>query len=102
MTREPTSRSRRRLTATVTDLEVRVQRAFLVGVELPGMSSVEAERSLDELALLTDTAVPVDREWVPRRRSTPPPIWARERQRSWPRSPGPWISTWWCSTTRSH
>ncbi|HLE95008.1 MAG TPA: GTPase HflX [Acidimicrobiia bacterium] len=73
MTREPTSRSRRRLTATVTDLEVRVQRAFLVGVELPGMSSVEAERSLDELALLTDTAgaVPVDRELVHRRRIDP-------------------------------
>jgi GTP-binding protein HflX len=73
MTREPTSRSRRRLTATVTDLEVRVQRAFLVGVELPGMSSVEAERSLDELALLTDTAgaVPVDRELVHRRRVDP-------------------------------
>ncbi|MEX1134977.1 MAG: GTPase HflX [Acidimicrobiia bacterium] len=73
MTREPTSRSRRRLTATVTDLEVRVQRAFLVGVELPGISSVEAERSLDELALLTDTAgaVPVDRELVHRRRIDP-------------------------------
>ncbi|HLF44537.1 MAG TPA: GTPase HflX [Acidimicrobiia bacterium] len=73
MTREPTSRSRRRLTATVTDLEVRVQRAFLVGVELPGMSSIEAERSLDELALLTDTAgaVPVDRELVHRRRIDP-------------------------------
>ena len=73
MTREPTSRSRRRLTATVTDLEVRVQRACLVGVELPGMSSVEAERSLDELALLTDTAgaVPVDRELVHRRRIDP-------------------------------
>src|SRR3990170_3766590 len=73
MTREPTSRSRRRLTATVTDLEVRVQRAFLVGVELPGMTGVEAERSLDELALLTDTAGadPVDRELVHRRRIDP-------------------------------
>jgi GTP-binding protein HflX len=37
------------------------------------MSSVEAERSLDELALLTDTAgaVPVDRELVHRRRIDP-------------------------------
>jgi GTP-binding protein HflX len=73
MTREPTSRSRRRLTATVTDLEVRVQRAFLVGVELPGMTGVESERSLDELALLADTAGadPVDRELVRRRRIDP-------------------------------
>jgi GTP-binding protein HflX len=73
MTREPTSRSRRRLTATVTDLDVRVQRAFLVGVTLPGMTSVEAERSLDELALLTDTAGadPVDRELVRRHRIDP-------------------------------
>ncbi len=73
MTREPTSRSRRRLTATVTDLDVRVQRAFLVGVTLPGMTSVEAERSLDELALLTDTAGadPVERELVRRQRIDP-------------------------------
>jgi GTP-binding protein HflX len=73
MTREPTSRSRRRLTATVTDLDVRVQRAFLVGVTLPGMTSVEAERSLDELALLTDTAGadPVERELVRRHRIDP-------------------------------
>jgi len=37
------------------------------------MSSIEAERSLDELALLTDTAgaVPVDRELVHRRRIDP-------------------------------
>ncbi len=69
MTNNRTSRSRRRLTATVTDLEVGVQRAFLVGVELPGMSGFEAERSLDELELLTDTAgaEPVDRELVNRR-----------------------------------
>jgi GTP-binding protein HflX len=73
MTREPTSRSRRRLTATVTDLDVRVQRAFLVGVTLPGMTSVEAERSLDELALLVDTAGadPVERELVRRHRIDP-------------------------------
>ena len=73
MTNDRTSRSRRRLTATVTDLEVRVQRAFLVGVELPGMSGFEAERSLDELELLTDTAgaEPVDRELVNRRQIDP-------------------------------
>ena len=73
MTNDRTSRSRRRLTATVTDLEVRVQRAFLVGVELPGMSGFEAERSLDELELLADTAgaEPVDRELVNRRQIDP-------------------------------
>ncbi|MGA7226826.1 MAG: GTPase HflX, partial [Acidimicrobiia bacterium] len=73
MTRDHASRRRRRLTATITDLEVAVQRAFLVGVELPGMSTVDAERSLDELALLTDTAGsdPVDSELV-RRKSLDP------------------------------
>jgi GTP-binding protein HflX len=68
MTQEHASRRRRRLTATITDLEVAVQRAFLVGVELPGMNTIDAERSLDELALLTDTAGsdPVDQELVRR------------------------------------
>jgi GTP-binding protein HflX len=73
MTQEHASRRRRRLTATVTDLEVAVQRAFLVGVELPGIATVEAERSLEELALLTDTAgsEPVDQELVRRTRIDP-------------------------------
>jgi GTP-binding protein HflX len=73
MTQEHASRRRRRLTATVTDLEVAVQRAFLVGVELPGMATVDAERSLEELALLTDTAgsEPVDQELVRRTRIDP-------------------------------
>jgi GTP-binding protein HflX len=73
MTQEHASRRRRRLTATVTDLGVAVQRAFLVGVELPGMITVESERSLDELALLTDTAgsEPIDRELVRRGRIDP-------------------------------
>lgn len=68
MTSEHQSRARRRLTATVTDLEVAVQRAFLVGVQLPGMTTETEERSLDELALLTETAGadPVDRELVKR------------------------------------
>ncbi len=68
MTQEHQARSRRRLTATVTDLDVAVQRAFLVGVLLPGMTSADEERSLDELALLTDTAGsdPVDQEMVKR------------------------------------
>jgi GTP-binding protein HflX len=73
MTSEHQSRARRRLTATVTDLEVQIQRAFLVGVLMPGMSETEEEHSLDELALLTDTAgaEPVDREMVKRNRLDP-------------------------------
>lgn len=73
MTSEHQPRARRRLTATVTDLEVRVQRAFLVGVLLPEMSEVAEEHSLDELALLTQTAGadPVDREMVKRQRVDP-------------------------------
>ena len=49
-------RQRRRLTATVTDLEVVRQRAYLVGVALRGDDADEAETSLEDLALLTDTA----------------------------------------------
>jgi GTPase len=73
MTSDRQARQRRRLTATVTDLEVAVQRAFLVGVLLPGMTTESEERSLDELALLTDTAGadPVDRELVKRDRIDP-------------------------------
>lgn len=73
MTSEHPSRTRRRLTATVTDIDVAVQRAFLIGVQLPGMRAEVEERSLDELALLTDTAGadPVDRELVRRDRIDP-------------------------------
>lgn len=73
MTSEHQSRTRRRLTATVTDLEVAIQRAFLVGVQLPGTTTTAEERSLDELALLTDTAGadPVDQELVKRDRIDP-------------------------------
>ncbi len=73
MTQEHASRRRRRLTATVTDLEVAIQRAFLVGVELPGMATIDSERSLDELALLTDTSgsEPIDQELVRRSRIDP-------------------------------
>ena len=49
-------RSRRRLTATVTDLQVVRQHAYLVGVVLGDADRVEADHSLVELALLTDTA----------------------------------------------
>lgn len=70
MTSEHQSRALRRLTATVTDLDVAVQRAFLVGVLLPGNTAESEARSLDELALLTDTAGadPVDQELVKRDR----------------------------------
>ena len=73
MTQEQPSRRGRRLTATVTDLDIAIQRAFLIGVHLPGMTSAEEERSLDELSLLTDTAGsdPVDRELVKRERIDP-------------------------------
>ena len=73
MTSEYQTRAGRRLTATVTDLEVAVQRAFLVGVQLPGMTTEVEERSLEELALLTDTAgaEPIDQELVKRDRLDP-------------------------------
>jgi GTP-binding protein HflX len=73
MTSDHQPRAGRRLTATVTDLEVAVQRAFLVGVQMPGMSTQEEERSLEELARLTDTAGadPVDQELVKRDRIDP-------------------------------
>ncbi len=56
MTDEHISRGGRRLTASVTDLDVVRQRALLVGVALPRDDLDVAEASLDELALLTDTA----------------------------------------------
>ncbi len=56
MTYDHQGRTGRRLTATVTDVDVTVQKAFLIGVQLPDHSTVESERSLEELALLTDTA----------------------------------------------
>lgn len=73
MTDAPTGRSSRRLTATVTDLDVARQRGFLVGVLAPGADADDAERSLQELALLTDTAGsdPIDSELVRRDRIDP-------------------------------
>ena len=73
MTYRHLGRERRRLTATVQDLEVPRQRAFLVGVRFGRNSSLDAEQSLQELALLTDTAgsEPVDREVF--RRAAPDP-----------------------------
>jgi GTP-binding protein HflX len=57
----------------VTDLDVEVQKAFLIGVLLPDSNTETEERSLDELELLTDTAGsdPIGRELV--RRDAPDP-----------------------------
>jgi GTP-binding protein HflX len=49
-------RQRRRLTATVTDLEVGRQRALLVGLVTKSESVTDGEASLVELARLTETA----------------------------------------------
>ena len=75
MTYDHQGRTGRRLTATVTDLDVAVQKAFLVGVQLPEHDTIESERSLEELALLTDTAgsEPVGMELV--RRDAPDAAW---------------------------
>ncbi|HSJ27707.1 MAG TPA: GTPase HflX [Acidimicrobiia bacterium] len=75
MTYDHQGRSGRRLTATVTDLDVAVQKAFLIGVQLPEHDTLDSERSLDELALLTDTAGsdPVGMELV--RRDAPDAAW---------------------------
>jgi GTP-binding protein HflX len=67
------NRQRPRLTATEVDLERRQQRALLVGTGYGTTSVEEAEASLDELVLLTETAgaEPIDR--VLQRRSVPDP-----------------------------
>jgi len=54
--RSHVARSGRRLTASVTDLDVVRQRALLVGMVRDGSKAAEGERSLEELELLTDTA----------------------------------------------
>ena len=75
MTYDHQGRTGRRLTATVTDLDVSVQKAFLIGVQLPEHDALDSERSLDELALLTDTAGsdPVGMELV--KRDAPDAAW---------------------------
>jgi GTP-binding protein HflX len=67
------ARGRRRLTATEVDLEVVRQRALLVGTGHGTRTAEAAEESLDELALLVDTAGadPVDRELQRRDRPDP-------------------------------
>ncbi|MCZ7525264.1 MAG: GTPase HflX [Acidimicrobiia bacterium] len=73
MSRRHQERQRRRLTATEVDLGVVRQQALLVGTAFGDRGVDAAEASLDELALLTDTAGadPVDR--VLQRRDRPDP-----------------------------
>lgn len=68
MTYQHLGRERRRLTATVADLDVPRQKAFLVGIRLGRDQVFAAEQSLQELALLTDTAgsEPVDQALLSR------------------------------------
>jgi len=56
MTERHQERGRRRLTASVTDLDVARQRAIVVGVVGRRGDLAAAEASLDELSLLVDTA----------------------------------------------
>ena len=67
------NRQRRRLTATEVDLERRQQRALLVGTGYGTASVEDAEASLDELVLLTETAGADPVERVLQRRDVPDP-----------------------------
>ena len=67
------ARGRRRLTATEVDLEVVQQQALLVGTGIGMRDAEEAEASLDELALLADTAGAEPVELVLQRRDRPDP-----------------------------
>ena len=66
-------RSGRRLTASVTDLDVVRQRALLIGLVRDGSGVAEGDRSLGELELLTDTAGSDPVEAVLVRRGRPDP-----------------------------
>ncbi len=65
--------SRRRLTATEIDLDVLRQRALLIGTGIGTRDVEAAEASLEELALLADTAGADPVETVLQRRDTPDP-----------------------------
>jgi GTP-binding protein HflX len=73
VSRQPARRGRRRLTATEVDLSVVRQRALLVGTGFGTRDADAAQRSLDELALLTDTAGADPIELVLQRRAVPDP-----------------------------
>jgi GTP-binding protein HflX len=66
-------RNQRRLTATEVDLGVVTQRAMLVGTGFGAATTEEAEDSLAELALLTETAGAEPVERVLQRRDRPDP-----------------------------
>jgi GTP-binding protein HflX len=66
-------RNRRGLTATEVDLGVVTQRALLVGTGYGATTTEEAEDSLAELALLTDTAGALPVDTVLQRRDRPDP-----------------------------
>ena len=66
-------RGRRRLTATVTDLEVRRQRALLIALAFGSQTVEDAEAGLDELALLTETAGSDTVDWAIQKRERPDP-----------------------------
>jgi GTP-binding protein HflX len=66
-------RNQRRLTATEVDLGVVTQRAMLVGTGFGASTTEEAEDSLAELALLTETAGAEPVERVLQRRDRPDP-----------------------------
>jgi GTPase len=66
-------RQRRRLTATEVDLGRARQRALLIGTGFGASSAEDAEASLEELALLADTAGAEPVEAVLQRRTTPDP-----------------------------
>jgi len=65
--------SRRRLTATEVDLDVLRQRALLVGTGIGTRDAEAAQASLEELALLVDTAGADPVELVLQRRDSPDP-----------------------------
>jgi GTPase len=71
--RDHQNRQQRRLTATEVDLERRQQRALLIGTGYGTGSVEEAEASLDELVLLTETAGADPVERALQRRAIPDP-----------------------------
>jgi len=72
MSNQHVGRSRRRLTATVTDVSVEVQRALIVGLD-DGRDSAGVEVSLNEIERLVDTAGSETVERAVQKRAKPDP-----------------------------
>jgi GTP-binding protein HflX len=72
MSNRHVGRDRRRLTATVTDVTVEVQRALIVALD-DGRDSAGVEMSLDEIERLVDTAGSIVVERAVQRRPKPDP-----------------------------